>query len=61
MKNQISIKTEQEETDELLPAVSDPVRVVETVDGLSSNIEAEKIGNEEKRFYVLRDKSKHRN
>ena len=37
------IKTEKEDADKLMSTVSDPVRVVDTIDGLISDDEADKI------------------
>ena len=53
IKDNTSIRTEQEEKNELMSTASDSVSVVETIDGLILNNEEGKIANEEKSFRFL--------
>ena len=53
IKNDVGVKIEQEETDELLSAVSDLVKVVEKIDGIISNNKSDKTENDEKIFRFL--------
>ena len=53
IKNDVGVKIEQEETDELLSAVSDLVKVVEKIDGIISHNKSDKTENDEKIFRFL--------
>lgn len=53
IKNDVGVKIEQEETDELLSAVSDLVKVVEKIDEIISNNKSDKTENDEKIFRFL--------
>lgn len=53
IKNDVGVKIEQEETEELLSAVSDLVKVVEKIDGIISHNKSDKTENDEKIFRFL--------
>ena len=53
IKNDVGVKIEQEETDKLLSAVSDLVKVVEKIDEIISNNKSDKTENDEKIFRFL--------